>query len=302
MKLNDFLDLNANEKLENFIDTLSKTNKTPDYFVNWQKVYRNTDKYEKHLNTLNYLIGKENIVEEARILFREQPQLLQAVPSLLASRDSAPDFLVMEEKEIIPVNLDFNVIDISRLDEYVKFMKETGLLNFIQNHTKMSLVDFVYGVEAGLDTNARKNRSGTSMENLVKNFIEETKKSIDIEYFEQATASLIYTYWGKRIPVDKTNRRFDFAVYNKTTDRLFLIETNYYNGGGSKLKAVAGEFSSLKVLLDTAEEPISFMWVTDGQGWKTAQLPILEAFETIEYILNLDQLTDGYFEEIFREI
>ena len=181
-------------------------------------------------------------------------------------------------------------------------MKETGLLNFIQNHTKMSLVDFVYGVEAGLDTNARKNRSGTSMENLVKNFIEETKKSIDIEYFEQATASLIYTYWGKRIPVDKTNRRFDFAVYNKTTDRLFLIETNYYNGGGSKLKAVAGEFSSLKVLLDTAEEPISFMWVTDGQGWKTAQLPILEAFETIEYILNLDQLTDGYFEEIFREI
>ena len=302
MKLNDFLDSNANEKLENFIDTLSKTNKTPDYFVNWQKVYRNTDKYEKHLNTLNYLIGKENIVEEARILFREQPQLLQAVPSLLASRDSAPDFLVMEEKEIIPVNLDFNVIDISRLDEYVKFMKETGLLNFIQNHTKMSLVDFVYGVEAGLDTNARKNRSGTSMENLVKNFIEETKKSIDIEYFEQATASLIYTYWGKRIPVDKTNRRFDFAVYNKTTDRLFLIETNYYNGGGSKLKAVAGEFSSLKVLLDTAEEPISFMWVTDGQGWKTAQLPILEAFETIEYILNLDQLTDGYFEEIFREI
>lgn len=302
MKLNDFLDLNANEKLENFIDTLSKTNKTPDYFVNWQKVYRNTDKYEKHLNTLNYLIGKENIVEEARILFREQPQLLQAVPSLLASRDSAPDFLVMEEKEIIPVNLDFNVIDISRLDEYVKFMKETGLLNFIQNHTKMSLVDFVYGVEAGLDTNARKNRSGTSMENLVKNFIEETKKNIDIEYFEQATASLIYTYWGKRIPVDKTNRRFDFAVYNKTTDRLFLIETNYYNGGGSKLKAVAGEFSSLKVLLDTAEEPISFMWVTDGQGWKTAQLPILEAFETIEYILNLDQLTDGYFEEIFREI
>lgn len=302
MKLNDFLDLNANEKLENFIDTLSKTNKTPDYFVNWQKVYRNTDKYEKHLNTLNYLIGKENIVEEARILFREQPQLLQAVPSLLASRDSAPDFLVMEEKEIIPVNLDFNVIDISRLDEYVKFMKETGLLNFIQNHTKMSLVDFVYGVEAGLDTNARKNRSGTSMENLVKNFIEETKKSIDIEYFEQATASLIYTHWGKRIPVDKTNRRFDFAVYNKTTDRLFLIETNYYNGGGSKLKAVAGEFSSLKVLLDTAEEPISFMWVTDGQGWKTAQLPILEAFETIEYILNLDQLTDGYFEEIFREI
>jgi len=300
LKLSEYEKLSPAQKLENFIANLSITNKTPDYFVNWQKVYRNTRKYEKHLNTLNYLIGKENILEEANILFREQPRLLEAIPSLLASRDPDPDFLVMEDKDIIPMNLNFDIIDTSRLDEYIKFMKDTGLLDFIQNHAKMSLVDYVYGVEAGLDTNARKNRSGTSMENLVENFIKETQKILEIDYLVQASASQIQYSWGKSVPVDKSNRRFDFAIYNKVTDKLFLIETNYYNGGGSKLKSVAGEFSTLNYLIDTAKEPITFIWVTDGQGWKTAQYPLLEAFENIKYILNLEQLTEGYFEELFN--
>src|SRR5699024_3607266 len=195
MKLSEYEKLNPTKKLENFINTLSITNKMPDYFVNWQKVYRNTRKYEKHLNTLNYLIGKENIIEEANVLFREQPRLLEAVPSLLASREPEPDFLVMEDKELIPMNLNFDVIDTSRLDEYIKFMKETGLLDFIKNHANMSLVDFVYGVETGLDSNARKNRSGTTMENLVENFLKETKKLINIDYIVQASASQIQYRW-----------------------------------------------------------------------------------------------------------
>lgn len=300
MKYHEYIVSEPQQRLEYFMGNLSMTNKTPDYFVNWEKVYQNTRRYEKHLNTLNYLVGKANILEEARILFEEQPNLLTAIPSLLASRDSNSDFLVMEDNDIIPVNLNFNLIDKSRIDEYIRYMDETGLLDFIQNHANRSLVDYVYGVEAGLDTNARKNRSGTSMENLVENFIQEASKVLDIEYLTQATAVRIKANWDKIVPVDKSNRRFDYAVYNKESDRLFLLETNYYNGGGSKLKAVAGEFGALNQLISTSEELITFIWVTDGQGWHTARLPLSEAFENIKYILNLHQLSEEYFLEIFK--
>jgi type II restriction enzyme len=300
MELNTFNSLTPQEKIDFFMDTLSITNKTPDYFVNWEKVYRNTRKYELHLTTMNYLIGKENIIQEATKLFTEQPRLLEAIPSLLASRDSDSDFLVMEDTDLIPMNLNFSLIDETRIDEYVKYMEDTGLLKFIQQYAKMSLVDYVYGVEAGLDSNARKNRSGSTMENIVENFIEETSEVVNIEYISQASAIAIKKKWNKDVPVDKSNRRFDFAIYNKDTDKLFLLETNYYNGPGSKLKAVAGEFSTLNTLISTAEEDITFIWITDGQGWKTTYYPLLEAFHSIEYILNLKLLSDDFLEEIFR--
>lgn len=43
-----------------FISALSQTNATLDYFVDFQKVIKNTNKIEVKLNQLNYLIGKEN--------------------------------------------------------------------------------------------------------------------------------------------------------------------------------------------------------------------------------------------------
>lgn len=298
MKLKEYMAMNPEEKLEHFLENLSATNKTPDYFINWTKVYRNTRKFELHLNTLDYLIGKDNIFKESVNLFKSQPNLLEAIPSLLANRELKTDFIFMEDNQIALKNLDFSTIDKNRIVEYVEFMEETGLLDFIQNHTKKSLVDFVYGVEAGLDTNARKNRSGSTMESIVENFIINTSEIVNIDYLTQATASIIKQRWNKVIPVDKTNRRFDFAIYNFDHDKVYLIETNYYNGGGSKLKAVAGEFSSVNTLINTSNEDIDFIWITDGQGWHTAKLPMLEAFQTIDYILNLQNLSDHFLEKI----
>ncbi len=55
----------------------SVTNRTPEYYVNWEKVERETRKFELELNTLNYLIGKEDIYSEALELFTNQPELLE---------------------------------------------------------------------------------------------------------------------------------------------------------------------------------------------------------------------------------
>ena len=78
-----------------------------------------------------------------------------------------------------------------------------------------------------------------------------------------------------------------------------MIETNYYGGGGSKLKAVAGEFTELSQFVITSDNDVEFVWVTDGQGWKTAHLSLAEAFSHITNVFNLEMLREEFLADLF---
>ncbi|WP_032672860.1 type II restriction endonuclease [Streptococcus sobrinus] len=301
MKLEEYLELPSDQRLEQFLNSLSVTNRTPEYYVNWEKVARETKKFELELNTLNYLIGKEDIRDEALELFTKQPNLLKAIPSLIASRDKVLDVLILDAQDNMSFDrLDFKNIDAERITDYVDFIDQSGLLDFLQNKANRSLVDYVYGVEAGLDSNARKNRSGTTMEGILERHVARICENYHLEFKAQATAAFIKGKWDIDVPVDKSERRFDVAVYSPQKHKIWLIETNYYGGGGSKLKAVAGEFTELNQFVVTSGDDVEFVWVSDGKGWETARLPLSEAFGHISYIFNLEMLKLGYLEELVR--
>ena len=302
MNLLNYHNLSSEERLEKFLSTLSITNRTPEYYVNWKKVDRETKKYELELNTLNYLIGKEDIYSEALRLFTKQPNLLKAIPSLIASRDKVLDILTIDNDDNMSFEqLNFKTIDASRIDDYMKFIEKSGLLKFLQQHANRSLVDYVYGVETGLDSNARKNRSGKTMEGILERYVSRISKEQKLEWQAQATAKFIKNEWGIEVPVDKSERRFDVAVYSKEKHKVWLLETNYYGGGGSKLKSVAGEFTELSQFVVTSNDDVEFVWVTDGQGWLTAHLPLAEAFSHITNVFNLEMLREGFLSELFRQ-
>jgi len=286
--------------MEYFFKNLSPTNRTPEYYVNWDKVVKNTKEVELSLNTLNYLIGKENIRNEAKQLFISQPNLLKAIPSLIASRDSKLDVLSFDDNDNMYFNeVNFKKIDISKLDDYLNFMEDAGLLKFLQNDVQRNLVDYVFGIEAGLDSNARKNRSGTTMENIVERNVAKTCETLDLDYRIQATSDWMEKNWGIHVPVDKSARRFDVAVYDKEKHKVYVIETNFYGGGGSKLKSVCGEFATLNQLINTSNDDVTFVWITDGLGWKTTRIPMSEAFSVIHNIFNLSMLQNNFLTGLF---
>lgn len=302
MKLQKYIYLSNEDRLKQFLNTLSVTNRTPEYYVNWKKVDRETKKYELELNTLNYLIGKDDIYLEALRLFTKQPNLLKAIPSLIASRDKVLDILTIDNDDNMSFEqLNFKTIDASRIDDYMKFIEKSGLLKFLQRHANRSLVDYVYGVETGLDSNARKNRSGKTMEGILERYVSRISKEQKLEWKAQATAKFIKNEWGIEVPVDKSERRFDVAVYSKEKHKVWLLETNYYGGGGSKLKSVAGEFTELSQFVVTSDDDVEFVWVTDGQGWLTDHLPLAEAFSHITNVFNLEMLREGFLSELFRQ-
>ncbi|SHH74493.1 type II restriction endonuclease [Clostridium grantii] len=293
---------NKTETFEYLMDTLKDTIKGWDYFVNWTKANKNVTKLEVSLNILNYLIGKENIEEEFKILLKQYPEIMQAIPVLVASREE--NFKILQPNTGEEIRFDVDEYSFSKssklsedeIDKAIEFTKKTGVLEIIKNKKVKNLVDYVLGVEVGLDSNGRKNRSGTAMEDLVELFIKKICIENDYEYINQATPSRIKEKWGREVKVDKASRRFDFAI--NTKDNLFLVETNYYGGGGSKLKSTAGEYKTLYDLITS--DGYEFVWITDGKGWFTAKKPLQETFEHIKYLLNLDMMQQGVLEEILE--
>lgn len=283
-------------------NTLRDSIFTWDYFTDFDKVVLNVKKVEKELNILNYLIGKKDIENEFIKLIEEYPKIRKALPLLIAVRkDKLRDTPIITDIDtLIPENKHYIFYD--ELNEKIKrelllFFKETGLKNIFKNEYVKNLVDYCFGVEVGFDTNARKNRTGTLMENLVLKFLEDfCEENSNFSYIEQATQKRIKDCFDYDVVIDKNSRRFDFALYNNMNKKIYLIEVNYYSGGGSKLKATAGEYQYLYDFLKT--QNIDFIWVTDGKGWMTALNPLEETFNNNDYVINLEMLKNDILKEI----
>lgn len=285
---------------------LAQSNKNVEYFVNWEKVYKNHRQVAISLNTANYLLGKKNIRFEAERLFTEQPDLLKIVPFLIATRDKS--FTILEDvsikmgEKLNYLYLDFKNIDVSKIDEYIEFMEHIGLLELLSEGGIKNLEDYVLGVEVGLDSNGRKNRSGTITENIIERTLENTLDRNRFDYYRQFNAAKIKKATGIVIPVKKSKRTFDFVIYNKQEHQVTLIEVNFYNGGGSKLKSVAGEFTTQHNILKEEDiDNVSFVWITDGPGWIESHKPLEDAYAEVDHIINFKMVSLGYLHDIINQ-
>lgn len=284
---------NADDVFRCLIDNLKETIKTWDYFVNWDKVIKNYRDVEVSLNLLNTLIGKDDIEAATKELLSEYPKVIGVIPALLAYRERKVK-LLSDISCFGVTEYDFaRSIDV---DKAVVFLKETGFLKLLSDRKIKSIPDYFIGVEVGLDSNGRKNRSGTSMEDIAEFFIKDICHRNGFEYIAQATADKIKKKWNKDITVTKSSKRIDFAI--NTPNKLYLVETNFYGGGGSKLKSTAGEYAD--IYHQWTRDGHQFIWVTDGLGWKSTQRPLRDTFDNTDYIINLDMIQKGVLEELLK--
>jgi len=289
-------------KFENLKNTLQDSIFTWDYFTDFEKVKKNVKKIEKELNLLNYLIGKESLEEEFLSLVEEYPKVRKILPILIAIRDDklACTPVITDIETLIPENKKYifhDPINENVKKELLLFFKESGLRDIFESKAIKNLVDYCFGVEVGSDTNARKNRTGDIMEKLVSKFLEEfCGENSNFRFIEQATQKRIKEFFNYDIKIDKNSRRFDFALLDKIKNKLFLIEVNYYSGGGSKLKATAGEYQYLNDFVKS--QNIDFIWITDGKGWLTSLKPLEETFIHNDYVINLEMVKNGVLKQI----
>ncbi|KHS56707.1 hypothetical protein QX51_12040 [Terrisporobacter othiniensis] len=307
-KLNYYNDKNlkTEEQVFNYlIETLIDSIYTWDYFTDFKKSMENANSFDKELRALDTLLGlnKKELRQELIKIINENVKVKKALLLLVALRPvKLKEVAVIDNFETLESTYKHELFtkrgSLTKEDEeqIILFFEQTGLEEFFINKEVSSLLDYCKGVEVGLDSNARKNRSGQTMESICERFVKEYCEQNGFEYIDQATSKKIKDIFGVDLKMDKIDRRIDFAI--KTNQNLYLIEVNYYSGGGSKLKATAGEYKDLSDLLKG--QGYEFIWLTDGKGWNTAKSPLKETFEHDDYILNLSMIKDGVLEEIVK--
>lgn len=305
--LNTYKKLNLkndeNKIFEYFLNTLNDSIITWDYFVDFEKVKKNTLSIERELNLLNVLIGKNNIEKEFIDLVLAYPKVREVLPMLIAVRKEKlkelkiiDDFDKLKSENKISIFNPNIKLNNELTKDLLNFFSESGLENIFKDKNVKNIVDYCLGVEVGIDTNARKNRTGVSMERIVEEIISPFASQNKLKYTKQASQSKIKNIWNYDVFLDRTDRKFDFSIFNKSKNKLYIIETNYYSGGGSKLKSTAGEYQYLFDLLNN--QGIDFIWITDGLGWKTAKKPLLETFLHNDYLFNLEIIKKGVLKDI----
>lgn len=271
------------------------------YYVDFEKVYRNVDEIKIELNILNSLIGSNNIENDFKDLIKNYPEVLKCIPLLLAVR--ANEIYCQDENGGYLYKFDFEKYPPNSQNHYERcsyFMEKTGLFDLLKNHIINNLVDYVTGIETGLDSNGRKNRGGHLMENLVESYIVKAGFVKDETYFKEMYIHQITEKWELNLSAisnnGKAEKRFDFVI--KTENMIYGIETNFYTSGGSKLNETARSYKQLSQESDTIDG-FTFVWFTDGWGWKSARHNLEETFDNMNHIYNIKDLENEIMNEVF---
>ncbi|MFN3946994.1 MAG: DpnII family type II restriction endonuclease [Aquificaceae bacterium] len=237
------------------------------------------------LNSLTKVEGskRENHMKELIINY---PKVLEVLPLLIAERVHEGKIKIFDDEIFEVIEFEFMVKDKYKEEEVeniVKFCRETGIMDLFEEIK--DLYDYLFGVEVGLDSNARKNRSGEIFE---KTCVEKIKKIVRDRFkiVEQA-------------PTLSKGRRHDLVIYARKPQKpLLVVECNFYNTEGSKLQTIAREYIKLKEEL--SKKHIGFLWITDGPAWKKMRRDIEESMEKLDWILNLRML--GLMDRILKVI
>lgn len=257
---------------DKFISQLQETNQTLDFFCDFDKIHQNVENVKLSLCMLNSLIGTDNIRESVEAIWKRDPTAFSVMDILIAVRNGDKKKVLDSKGEyIVMASLFKNV------DGIVEYLDCTGLTEIFTRGYIKDLVDYVFGIETGLDSNGRKNRSGHNMENIVSEIFQYN----GINYRREVCSK---EWQDIQKAMGDDEKRFDFVV--TTPAKTYLIEVNFYSGGGSKLNEIARSYSDIAPKINSVPG-FEFVWITDGIGWKSARNKLQEAYNIIPSVYNL---------------
>lgn len=260
-----------------FMSQLKETNQTLDFFCDFDKIHDNVEDIKLSLCMLNSLIGATDMQSAVETIWRRDKSAFNVMDILIAVRSEGKKKVLNSLGECVILDSLFESVD-----GVIEFLNDTGLAEVFQSQKITNLVDYVFGVETGLDSNARKNRSGHVMENVVAEIFENNGVDYRTEVYSSEWVEMT-----KALGDDE--KRFDFVI--ETPQKIYLIEVNFYSGGGSKLNEVARSYSDIAPKIN-AVDGFEFVWITDGIGWNSAKNKLQEAFNIIPSIYNLTSIEE----------
>lgn len=270
------------QEFKTFMSQLKETNQSLNFFCDFDKINSNVENIKLSLCMLNSLIGSTNLRASVETIWNRDKTAFNVMDILIAVRSEGKKKVLNSLGKCVVLDTLFHSVD-----GVMEFLTDTGLADVFQTQKITNLVDYVFGVETGLDSNARKNRSGHVMEDVVADLFADNGITYRKEVYSSEWSALTQA-------LGEDEKRFDYVV--ETPNKIYLIEVNFYSGGGSKLNEVARAYSEIAPKIN-AVEGFEFVWITDGIGWNSAKNKLQEAFYTIPSIYNLTSIEE-FIEDI----
>ena len=269
---------------QEFFDTRKISNIKPSYYyTDYQVVAKHLSEFEELLDVFGTIQTSKEFISILRTQYESNNSIIRIVPLFTGVR---PDKLVVLDGEGNHVEK-FNSKTVT-FEQAISFLEEVGFLERILEMAPFNLKSYFFGVNVGLDSNGRKNRSGKQMEMIVESYIKGTKK----EYTDQATIKKVNAKWGTSfVDTNKKKKKFDFVI--KEGENFYFIETNFFNGGGSKTD-INSRYIPLVPYLDGISKNIKFIVITDGRGLQISEITDLMA--KIDNVWNIDDLENNILE------
>jgi type II restriction enzyme len=280
--------------VDEFLAGLIKTNRSHEFFVDWTKARSYQTKYQDELALLaSVSTSGADAEQELKRLLLKYPRINELIPLLLAIRMKSSELDVVDEVAMKDLVYTFagSAVDEEAAEKTIYFCKKTGLLEelaSIKNHS-----DYYFGVEVGSDTNARKNRSGTAMENLIEPYIQALIEEHDGKFFKQKSFSFAAKEFGVKIPPDEADKRGDFMIL--VNGLPINIEVNYFDGGGSKQEIMNSYIPRAENLKKAGWV---FALVTDGAGWLKNKKQVELGYREIKNIFNAKMCKEGDLQKL----
>ena len=279
-------ELTENNVRRAFVESLLDSNRGPSFFVDWSKVRRNLESHHDSLAVIASIRGRPDPVTDLAALLRASPSIARTLPLLIAWRERRWRVLVESSDGVVSTEeLDFSGKRPYTEEEALRiarFCNDSGLLGILSE--SLDLSSYLFGVEVGMDTNARKNRSGKFMEDHVAPLVQRARdQNPSIQLFSQRKFSDVQRL-GYAVPQGLLDRKFDYALVSP--ERYLSIEVNYYDKEGSKPKEIVDSYIQRAHELERIGW--DFVWVTDGPCWQGDPPQIQKAFAEMPAILNLE--------------
>jgi type II restriction enzyme len=277
---------NFNNYVEYFFNTLLVSNKTYEYFVDWKEVKGDINKYLNEISLFNSLTKLEPYQREGHLreLLQKYPQIAEIIPMLIAVRVKKEKIDIFDPEVEDFMTFDFRKSNINEtaIPRIIDFCYKIGIIELFDEIK--DIYDYLLGVEVGLDSNARKNRSGIIFEGMTQKKVKKLLLGASYRVVENDRNFSLYPSIRRRESGGKTH---DIVVY-KNERPVLIVECNFYNVAGSKPISIAESY--LEMYRVAKEHDIEFLWVTDGSAWHKMKEPLFRAMEEIEWIFNFRML------------
>lgn len=282
---------NFNDWIESMTDSVADWT----YYTNFPKVYNNVNEIKIPLSIMNSLIGSDNIRSDFLVLLNQYPEILKVVPILIAKRLESTIIIKDAKKDYY---FNFSRGDYTN-EQYADFLENTGIFHLLQKHIVSNLFDYVTGVEVGLDTNSRKNRTGHIMDNVVLKYLEAQGFVLGEDLFKKIHQTEIEKHFKVDLsaitPPNEMEKYFNYVI--KANRKIYLIKTNFYSNSSSKLTEKIQIYKTMAERIKEIQN-VEFVWITDGLGWMRSKKTLKDAFDILNHIYNINDLKNGYFNKL----